>query len=152
MVTVIAIKVPSEAKFTDEARKLGEAIAAPSGLLIAIPGADDAVAEFLEAAAWQQAGPDGGADGPFSRKIAGLMGVAAGRSGDLAVVEQVWDLMTEAGALVLPGAVVVDGTGGAFMDDGTPRNARHRDSAREVGASVARLIRRMGLGGRVPVS
>lgn len=133
-------------EFDDSAvEALARALAGGGGLLLAVPGDQDALGDLLDEALIALAEASRGGDGPLARTVVGLVGVGGERTGDLALIDRAWEALTEAGALVLPGAVVVDASARSFDADGLPRNARHRDAAREVGASVARLVRRMGL-------
>lgn len=124
---------------------LSDALRGGGGILVAVPGDQDALADLLDEALIALAEAAGGHEGPLARTVVGLVGVGGERTGDLSMVDRAWEALTEAGALVLPGAVVVDASSRSFEADGLPRNPRHRDQAREVGATVARLVRRMGL-------
>ncbi len=124
---------------------LARALVGCGGLLVSLPGDQDALADLLDEALIVLAEAPDMTDGPLARTIVGLLGVGGELTGNLALVDRAWEALTEAGALVLPGAVIVDASPRSFDDDGVPRNARHREAAQEVGASVARLVRRMGL-------
>lgn len=124
---------------------LAGALAGVGGILLSVPGDQEALADLLDEALIMLAESGHGRGGPLARTVVGLLGVGGERTGDLALVDRAWEALTEAGALVLPGAVIVDASPRSFERDGMPRNARHREAAREVGASVARLVRRMGL-------
>ena len=133
-------------EFDDAAvEALAGALAGCGGILLAVPGDQDALGDLLDEALIAMAEAAGGTEGPLARTVVGLVGIGGAQTGDLSLVDRAWEALTEAGALVLPGAVVVDASDRSFDAGGLPRNARHRDAAREVGASVARLVRRMGL-------
>ncbi len=120
--------------------ELKTALLGASGLLIALSAAEPEYGDLVEEAI---ASLDD--DWPLSRNIVGILGVSRKQSEDLSLIDHVWDCLVQAGALVIPGAVVVDAQAKSFDANGLPKVARHRASARDVGASVARLVKRMGL-------
>ena len=124
---------------------LARALTGVGGLLVGIPGDLDAIADLVDEALISL-GYDPDDDlGPLYGTIVGVVGVGGEDTGDLSSIDRIWEALTEAGALVLPGAVVIDGSKRSFDSDGQPLNQRHKLAAQEVGASVARLVRRMGL-------
>jgi hypothetical protein len=133
-------------EFDDAAvASLAQALVGAGGILLSLPGDQDALADLIEEALIALTDVGQVDRGPLERTVVGLLGVGGERTGDLSLVDRAWEALTEAGALVLPGAVIVDASTRSFDADGMPRNDRHREAAREVGASVARLVRRMGL-------
>ena len=105
--------------------ELKTALLGASGLLIALSAAEPEYGDLVEEAI---ASLDD--DWPLSRNIVGILGVSRKQSEDLSLIDHVWDCLVQAGALVIPGAVVVDAQAKSFDANGLPKVARHRASAR----------------------
>lgn len=116
---------------TDDARRLREAVASASGILIATPeyhGTFSAMAKLII--------ENLGFPSALAERPVALVGVAAGRIGAIKSLEHLRGVCSHVGAFVLPGSISIAGVRSAFDEEGNCVDDGARTALKGVAATL----------------
>lgn len=116
---------------TPDARRLEEAVKAASGVVFASPEYHGSVSAMTKLIIENLGFPSSLAGRPVA-----LAGVAAGRIGAIKSLEQLKNICSHVGAIVVPGAVSIAGVQGVFDEDGRCTDPGSEKALRSVAGAM----------------
>lgn len=120
---------------TEDARRLAEAIAGATGVVIASPEYHGGICAMTKLIIENLGFPSALAGKPVA-----LAGVAAGRIGAIKSLEQIKGICSHVGAVVVPGAVSIAGVQSVFDEQGRCRDAGTEGALRSLAQAMHRFL------------